>query len=125
MKKYLILLAAACTTAACGHTSKTGQHQQPATVETPTPARTVGSYTEQRALTQDERDLFERVTRELAGVKYTPESVATQIVAGVNYRFICKAETITWEPETYQAQITVYQPLPGQGAPKITEIKRL
>lgn len=51
----------------------------------------------------------------MTGVSYTPESVATQVVAGTNYRFICTAKTATPGPETYEAEIIVFQPLPGQG----------
>ena len=59
------------------------------------------------------------------GVSYTPESVATQVVAGTNYRFICTAKTATPGPETYEAEIIVFQPLPGQGEAKIAKITRL
>ena len=57
--------------------------------------------------------------------KLTPESVATQVVAGTNYRFICTAITATPGPETYEAEIIVFQPLPGQGEAKIAKITRL
>lgn len=127
MRKYLILLVVVCTVSACGHTARTGrQQQQKEVAEAQKTAQPLcGGYTGQRALTDDERQLFEDVTRELDGVGYVPESVATQVVAGINYRFICTAKTVTRRPETYQAEITVYKPLPGQGDPKITAIKRL
>lgn len=127
MKKYLILMILACTAAACGHTLQSSrQQQQTAQGEAPKPEQSLcGGYTEQRALTDDERQLFEEVTRGLDGIDYTPESVATQVVAGINYRFICTAKTLTPKPETYQTEITVYKPLPGQGDPKITQIRRL
>lgn len=114
---------------ACGHTQTTTQQQQPAmeeNVEIVQEKQSLsGGFTEQRDLTEDETLLFDKVTEKLVGVKYTPESVATQVVAGINYRFICTAKTLTPKPETYQTEITVYKPLPGQGDPKITEIRRL
>ena len=84
-----------------------------------------GGYTEQRPLSEQEQALFHQLMQGLTGVAYTPESVATQVVAGINYRFVCKARTVTLDPETYQAEVTVYQPLPGQGEARITSIKRL
>ena len=42
-----------------------------------------------------------------------------------NYRFICTAKTATPGPETYEAEIIVFQPLPGQGEAKIAKITRL
>lgn len=125
MKKHLILCVVACAAAACTHTPKAGQ-QQPAAAEVAEKTQTLcGGYTAQRPLTEDEHLLFDRVTRELTGVKYTPQSVATQVVAGTNYRFVCTAETATDKPAVHKAEITVYQPLPGQGGPKITEIRKL
>ena len=51
----------------------------------------------------------------MTGVSYTPESVATQVVAGTNYRFICTAKTTTPGLETYEAEIIVFQPRAGAG----------
>lgn len=127
MKTHLILMVLACTTAACGHTQRNGQQRFQATHEDASkPAQPLsGGYTEQRALTDDERLLFGEVTREMDGADYVPESVATQVVAGTNYRFRCKVKTLTPKPETYRAEITVFKPLPGQGDPRITQISRL
>lgn len=84
-----------------------------------------GAYSNQRPLNTEEQALFRQVTAHLSGVGYTPESVSTQVVAGRNYRFICKAVTVTREPQTYQAEVIVFEPLPGRGEPHITSIKRL
>lgn len=84
-----------------------------------------GGYTRQRPLEASDRELFRRATAGMTGVSYTPESVATQVVAGTNYRFICTAKTATPGPETYEAEIIVFQPLPGQGEAKIAKITRL
>ncbi len=46
-------------------------------------------------------------------------------MAGTNYRFICTAKTTTPGLETYEAEIIVFQPLPGQGEAKIAKITRL
>ena len=85
----------------------------------------VRCYTGQRPLEASDRELFRRATTGMTGVSYTPESVATQVVAGTNYRFICTAKTTTPGLETYEAEIIVFQPLPGQGEAKIAKITRL
>lgn len=113
-----ILVLAAVTLTACGGPArKAGTPREQSVMP--------GGYTEQRPLSEPDSALFRRVTENLTGVEYTPESVATQVVAGLNYRFICTARTVTLHPETYRAAITVYRPLPGRGEPEITEIKRL
>lgn len=117
MKRALFLIAAAALLAACGGTRKVEKSRE----------RTLlcGGYTQQRALDAQDLELFRRATDALTGVKYTPLSVATQVVAGTNYRFVCKAKTATLRPQTYKAEVVVFQPLPGRGEAKITRIKRL
>ena len=64
--------------------------------------------------------IFNEALAGFVGVKYTPEKVSTQVVAGMNYRFICKAEPSTIEPLQYQATVQIYAPLKGK--PFITHI---
>lgn len=118
MYKYLIAVWAVLTLAACARPAYKTERNLEKTQMT-------GGYTQQRPLDAEELELFEKVTEKLLGVTYTPESVATQVVAGTNYRFLCTATTVTREPQTYKAEITVFCPLPGRGEPKITAIKRL
>lgn len=103
---------------ACGGPAKRAEKQQEKT-------NLCGGYTQQRPLEVSERELFRQVTAGMTGVSYTPESVATQVVAGTNYRFVCKAKTVTADPETYEAEIIVFKPLPGRGEAKISKITRL
>ena len=58
----------------------------------------------------------------LDGVGYTPLSVQSQVVKGTNYRFLCEATTVTLEPQTSQAMVTVYKPLPSEGNARIMAI---
>ncbi len=124
MKRILILTLAAAALAACGGPGRKAAKTEESK-ESKERVVMTGGYTEQRPLSEQERALFHQLTQGLTGVAYTPESVATQVVAGINYRFVCKARTVTLDPETYQAEVTVYQPLPGQGEARITSIKRL
>ena len=121
MKRILILTLAAAALAACGGPGRKAAK----TEESKERVVMTGGYTEQRPLSEQEQALFHQLMQGLTGVAYTPESVATQVVAGINYRFVCKARTVTLDPETYQAEVTVSQPLPGQGEARITSIKRL
>lgn len=118
MLKLTIAALAAMLLTACGSPEKRTEKQQEKTI-------LCGGYTGQRPLEASDRELFRRATTGMTGVSYTPESVATQVVAGTNYRFVCKAKTMTPNPETYRAEVIVFKPLPGQGEAKITKITRL
>ena len=102
MLKLTIAALAAMLLTACGSPEKRTEKQQEKTI-------LCGGYTRQRPLEASDRELFRRATAGMTGVSYTPESVATQVVAGTNYRFICTAKTATPGPETYEAEIIVFQ----------------
>lgn len=129
MKSIVISAFAAAALTACaaqgGKTAAANATARPAETGKTENTTMCGGYTGQRPLQEQEQQLFRRVTDKLVGVRYTPESVATQVVAGTNYRFVCTAETIAREPETFRAEVTVFRPLPGQGEARITEIRRL
>lgn len=57
----------------------------------------------------------------LLGVKYEPLQVTTQVVAGMNYCFLCKATVLSPNPAPYPALIFVHQPLAGK--PFVTSIQ--
>ncbi len=73
-----------------------------------------GGYSDPRQLTGEDRQLFARATANLAGGPYTPLFVRTQVVAGLNYAFVCREGV----------NITIYAPLPGQGEPRVTSTVR-
>lgn len=82
-----------------------------------------GGYTEDREVTADDLSVFEEATAELDGVSYEPTLVATQVVAGTNYRFTATATPITPDAESYAVYVYVFVPL--DGAPELTEIIKL
>lgn len=110
MKKFLAILSLSLIVlaAACG----SGRN------------RTVGGYTDQRRLSDEERALFDEAVGPAGDIVYKPMSVATQVVAGTNYRFVCKARETKKHGKRFDAVIVVYKPLPGQGEPRITSIER-
>ncbi len=82
-----------------------------------------GAYTDYRcAISKEELGIFEEALDGLLGVEYKPVAVATQVVAGENLSFFCNAKGVypgsMWVP----AMVDIYNPLPGQGKPVITNI---
>lgn len=71
-----------------------------------------GAYTQQRDLTPEELNLFRNTLKD---VRYTPVSVATQVVSGINYRFFCNG------PDG-DVVVTIYKPL--HDAPHVTEMSK-
>lgn len=91
----------------------------------------VGAYGQQRDISEEEMAMFRRATDDDGLTVYTPLSVSTQVVAGLNYRFWCRFEELgeAGEPSGEKQEdrsgycwITVYKPLPGQGEPRVTAI---
>lgn len=82
-----------------------------------------GGWTPYRPLTEEDKQVFAEATAGWDGVGYTPLKVQSQVVAGVNYHFFCDAVTATREPQTFQAIVSVYKPLPGQGPARIMAIE--
>lgn len=127
MIKFLIMAFAAATFTSCTSSgTKAEAEQTTATAQQESDKKMLaGGYGNERAVSAEELAFFNEMTSALKGVVYTPENVATQVVAGKNYRFVCKAETVAAEPKTYQVEIIIYQPLPNHGEPMITSLKRL
>ncbi|GKS85026.1 hypothetical protein AVMA1855_12760 [Acidovorax sp. SUPP1855] len=72
-------------------------------------------------LTAEANKVFaEAVT--LVGTKYIPFAFATQVVAGTNYSFLAKAQNVVPNAPVRVVKLHIYQPLPGQGQPHITQI---
>lgn len=87
----------------------------------------VGGYTEPRKLTDSEAALFEKYVAKIADVEYEPINVATQIVAGTNYRFLCKGREVKADGKRgkkFYATIILHRPLPDRGEPRIISIER-
>ena len=81
-----------------------------------------GGWSEFCALNPQEEALFQK-TMTLKGVDYKPFAVATQLVNGTNYKFLCNATTVTNPPRLFLAQVVIYQPLQGEAV--ITNISEL
>ena len=76
----------------------------------------VGGYTEVEdgAITAELQEIFDKASEGLVGATYTPkELVATQVVAGTNYKFLCDGVKTTNPPVKGEYYVTVYKDLKG------------
>lgn len=78
----------------------------------------VGSYSGYRELSEDEKSFFEEVVKGYEKELFDPELVSTQVVAGINYRFLCSMKD---GEVTSKVIVTIYKPLSGD--PKITSVE--
>ena len=72
-----------------------------------------GGWTVHDTITTENLEMFNNAVKGLVGVKYEPIKVATQIVNGTNYCFICKSTLINQDPREGIAKILIYKPLQG------------
>lgn len=83
----------------------------------------VGGFTSFREIQEEEKALFEKCLRNLVGVGRVPLAVATQVVNGVNYAFLCNSQVIIPDPVPYNELVIIYKPLEGE--PILTEFKKV
>lgn len=69
------------------------------------------------ALTDEEAEVFAKASEGYAGVGFEPVAVlATQVVAGTNYAYLCSSTTVTAEPQTSWTVVVVYHDLEGNAS---------
>jgi len=77
----------------------------------------VGAYDDGRTPTKDEIELFKDTYK--GNIELTPITVSTQVVAGTNYKFVCKDKS----GSIYQ--VIIYQKLPAYGGEaEVTSIEK-
>lgn len=81
----------------------------------------VGGYTEDRELTPDDLEIFVAPLTEEQLATYEPLTVATQVVAGTNYRFYCSVMVNGQASDEY-AYVYIFKPLDPDEGPTLTEI---
>ncbi len=67
----------------------------------------LGGWGPMEPLTEEDVKIFNEAMAGLKGATYIPECVSKQVVAGINYRFICLATSITLPPVHYQALVEI------------------
>ncbi len=76
----------------------------------------VGGFTpvEDGTITEELQGIFDKAMEGFAGVGYTAKKlVATQVVAGTNYKFLCDAKVVYPGAPTTEKYVTVYKDLQG------------
>lgn len=77
----------------------------------------VGGYGLEKKTTSEDKSIFaEAVKMNEICKDWKPIAVSYQVVAGVNYRFICK------DKNGNKHQVKVFRPLPGRGEPLVFDI---
>ena len=75
-------------------------------------------------LSEEASSAFEKAMEGFAGASYEPVALlGTQVVAGINYCYLCKGTLITAEPVEFYALVYVYRDLEGNAS--VTRIDRL
>ena len=81
-----------------------------------------GGWTPYRPLTSDDKTLFDQAMEGFTGVSYIPFLVATQVVAGINYKFKCNS-SLPGSAGGREAIVEIFAPLDGE--PYLTGIHRI
>ncbi|MBQ9226949.1 MAG: hypothetical protein IJ177_12345 [Fibrobacter sp.] len=82
----------------------------------------MGGFTDQRALTAEDSAVFAAATKDYAYLKLAPLSVATQVVAGTNYLFVCTTSGFNRPPT--ETMVKIFKPLPGRGEPELIVMEK-
>lgn len=82
-----------------------------------------GGFTEFREITEEEKQMFDKVMKGIVGMVQIPLAVATKVVAGVNYTFLCNAKILVSHATPQNDLVTIYKPLEGE--PMVTSIRQI
>ncbi len=72
---------------------------------------------EDGTITDELREIFDKATETLTGVNYVPKKlIATQLVAGMNYKFLCDATVVYPGAKAHEAILIIYKDLKGNAS---------
>ena len=83
----------------------------------------VGGWTVHDCITAEDMVVFNTAMKGLIGVNYEPIILATQLVNGTNYSFICKTTIMNEEMTKGIADVLIYKPIKGE--PVVTGIHNI
>lgn len=84
----------------------------------------VGAWsTFSNTISAEAQNAFDTAFKGFVGVSYAPFAVATQVVSGINYRFLCNSKVIYPGALNQASLVEIYQP--AEGDIHITSIKRI
>ena len=81
-----------------------------------------GGFSEQRPLTAEDSAVFTAATKDYAYLGLKPLSVSTQVVAGMNYLFVCEMKA--FGGPAVQTNVKIFKPLPGRGEPELIVVEK-
>lgn len=86
-----------------------------------------GGYVAHECITEQDKAVFEYVTKDMYGVDYELKAVASQIVNGINYKFICISKIAVPYAQPELVMIEVYTKFAHSVAPivKVNKITKL
>lgn len=105
MRNTLIITFAALLLSGCG----CGPAKETAN-ESITSKMICGGYTDPRAPEDEELAMFYALA-DGGETEFTPEAVSTQVVAGINYKFLCRFASA--DGSNGLCYVTIYKPLSG------------
>ncbi len=82
----------------------------------------MGGFSEQRPLTAEDSAVFAAATKDYAYLGLKPLSVSTQVVAGMNYLFVCEMKAFGGPAE--QANVKIFKSLPGRGEAQLIGVEK-
>ena len=80
-----------------------------------------GGFSEQRPLTAEDSAVFAKAAEPYAYLNLRPLSVSTQVVAGMNYLFVCEMKAFGGPAK--EARVRIFRPLPGRGEPELIVVE--
>lgn len=83
-----------------------------------------GGYQVHPEIGNKEKAVFEYAMKDHVGMHFEPVAVATQVVNGINYIFICTGSPVVLHPETELYAIHIYTQFAHSVAPQV-EIKAI
>jgi hypothetical protein len=72
---------------------------------------------------QEDLDVFNTAMKQIMGVDYQPLAVATQVVAGTNYRFFCNSKVVYPHSPNEARMVQIWQN--PEGVLSITSIEKV
>ncbi|MDR1231620.1 MAG: protease inhibitor I42 family protein [Spirochaetaceae bacterium] len=82
----------------------------------------LGSFTDFAPIKPEQQAILDAALKGFAGSGFTADYVSTQLVSGMNYRFVGTQTLATKDPDKYPVLFTVYQPL--SGPPVLTSVQK-
>lgn len=118
MKKIILAIIIALPLVGCANKNgKTAEENTETTIEAPA-EQIVGGYTEPREITPEELEMFKKATADYAELQLVPQTVRTQVVNGINYKFFCDGKD---GYNLTRCEVTIYKPINGE--PKVTTME--